>query len=159
MSGKSRNTSLWPKVIIGYFAVVITCIILFVVWVLRQNNDLVRPDYYAEELRFQKQIDRVQRTQELNSRASIAYNVDQQQVTIALPEEHIGRISTGTIQLYRPSDAKLDKHLKLELTADGKQRLDTTQLEAGLWKVRVFWKFNDEEFYFDNSILVSGKGV
>ncbi|MFN7139567.1 MAG: FixH family protein [Limisphaerales bacterium] len=159
MSTKARKTSIWPKAIIGYFAFVITCIVIFVSWVVRQNNDLVRPDYYAEEQRYQEQIDRVQRTKQLNSKASIAYSIDQQQVTIAVPQEHVGRITDGTIQLYRPSNAKLDRNVKLDLGADGKQRLDATQLEAGLWKVRVFWKHNDEEFYYDNSILVSGKGA
>ncbi|MBA4148457.1 MAG: FixH family protein [Verrucomicrobia bacterium] len=159
MSGKARRTSLWPKVIIGYFSVVIICIAFFLAWVLRQNNDLVRPDYYAEELRHQDQLDRVQRTRELNGQATIAYDMDQQQVTVAVPQEHIGRITTGVIHFYRPSDAKLDKNIKLELASDGAQHLDVTQLEAGLWKVRLFWTLNDEEFYFDDSILISGKGA
>jgi cytochrome c oxidase cbb3-type subunit 3 len=40
MSGKARRTSLWPKVIIGYFSVVIICIAFFLAWVGRFESSL-----------------------------------------------------------------------------------------------------------------------
>lgn len=157
MSGMNRNSSLWPKAIIAYFAVVITGIVFFVGWAIRQNMDLVRKDYYAEELQFQQQFDRVQRTQQLNGQASIAYDRAEQRITIALPREHAGQVSTGMIHLYRPSDAKLDRNIRMDLGSDGTHRLDAMQLEAGLWKVRFYWKLDEKEFYFDDSVLIAGK--
>ena len=155
LANQSRG-SIWPKAIIGYFAFVITCMIIFVVWIVRQNNDLVRPDYYAEELRFQKQMERVHRTHNLDTRASIVFDESDRKLHIKIPEEHAGKVSSGMIHLYRPSDAKLDQNLPLALAPDGEQQIDATHLEAGLWRVRVFWKLNDEEFFHDDSIVVSG---
>ena len=154
MNNVKRRGSIWPKAIIGYFVFVIICMIIFVAWVVRQNNDLVRPDYYAEELRFQKQMERVQRTRNLNTRASIVYDGTAQKVYIQIPEEHAGKVSEGIIHLSRPSDAKLDRNLPLALAPDGKQQIDATQLATGLWKVRVFWTFNNEEFFHDDLIVV-----
>ena len=39
-----------------------------------QKVDLVSPDYYEQELKFQGQIDRVERTRRAASQAAVAYD-------------------------------------------------------------------------------------
>jgi nitrogen fixation protein FixH len=157
MSRQPLKRNLWPVAIIAYFAVAILGAVIFVVWAVRQDMDLVRNDYYAEELRFQKQMERVERAGQLKEAASIVYSFDDQMITVALPPDHSNKLSEGSIHFYRPSDATLDLDLKLQVSADGKQRVPTAGLQAGLWKVRLLWKVDGEEFFTDRSIIIAGK--
>ena len=54
-----------------------------------------------------------------------------------------------------PSDARLDQNIRLAVDQKGSQLVDTKKLRPGLWKVRVEWSVNGEEFFFDKSIVVN----
>ena len=60
----------------------------------------------------------------------------------------------GSVVFYRPSDAKLDRVLKLSVNTTGEQTVDATALRAGLWKIRVQWTINGEEFYYEQRITI-----
>ena len=126
---------------------------MFITWSVRQGMDLVREDYYHEEMLFQKQIDTVNRTRAFTRETAIRYDGPAQAITIQLPAEHARQGVTGRIHLYRPSDARLDRHLKLAIDDAGAQRIDTAHLQPGLWKVRTQWSANGHDFYVDRSIV------
>jgi len=63
-------------------------------------------------------------------------------------------VAQGRIQLYRPSDARLDRDLPLALDVNGLQRLDAKRLHAGPWNIRVQWSVDGEEFFLSRSIVV-----
>jgi nitrogen fixation protein FixH len=60
----------------------------------------------------------------------------------------------GRIQLYRPSATGLDRVVKLQLDNKGSQTLDASSLLPGLWKVRVQWTAQNQDFFADKSIVV-----
>lgn len=146
-----RPRSLWPYAIIGWFALFGTAMAAWVVVAVRNDMDLVSHDYYEREIRHQQQIDRQVRTQPIQSQVKLAYDAEHRRITLALPAAHAPH-ARGKITLYRPSDAKLDRMLKLSLNAAGRQLLDTTELRPGLWKVRVQWNVSGEDFYVDQTI-------
>lgn len=148
-------SSIWPRSILVFFAVAILSLAIFITWAVQQNIDLVQPDYYAEEIRFQQQIERLRRTQPTHLQASIIYDSTRQSITVALPATFPPLETSGRIHLYRPSDAALDKNVKLALTADGRQHIDTRSLNAGWWKVRLYWTVRGEEFYSERALLIS----
>ena len=152
VSASSRNP--WPIAVIAFFAIAITAIVAFVVFATRNKMELVRHDYYDEEIRYQQQLDRLSRTRPLNTRVTVAYDPGRQQIRIKLPSEHAQRPISGRIHFYRPSDASLDRDFELAVNADGVQDVDTTKLRAGLWKVRVYWKVNSDDYFFDQSVVV-----
>jgi hypothetical protein len=145
----------WPIVIISYFVVFITFIVVFVIFAARQRTDLVRQDYYDEEIRFQQQIDRVSRTRPISAEVGVTYDSSRQLITITLPVAQANRQPAGKILLYRPSDARLDRNIRLAVDEKGSQLVDTKKLRAGLWKVRVEWSVDGHEFFFDKSIVVN----
>lgn len=145
--------SFWPHAIAIYFIVFAAFIATFITWAVRQNMDLVRKDYYSEEILFQKQLDTMNRTRTFAKEVAIRYDDAMHAITIQLPAEHVA--TSGSVHLYRPSDAKLDCEIKLT-PSNGTQRIDTAKLQAGLWKVRVQWTANGEEFYFDQAVVIGG---
>ncbi len=154
MNPKPASRNPWPIAIIAFFAVFIAFIVTYIVFATRQPEDLVRTDYYDDEIRYQDQIDRVDRTRAVRAQASIAYDAARRDVEIKLPPTHVAQQATGEICLYRPSDSRLDREIKLDLAPNGAQRLDASKLQPGLWKVRLYWKVNGSDYYLDQSIVV-----
>ena len=150
------NRNPWPYAIAIYFAVFITFIAVFIVWAIRQNMDLVCKDYYNDEVLFQKQIDTVNRTHAFAKEVAIQYDEAAHALTVRLPAEHAIQQVSGSIHFYRPSDAKLDRELKLTPSDQGTQCIDTAKLQPGLWNVRVQWKANSQEFSLDQRIVIGG---
>jgi hypothetical protein len=59
----SSRTSLWPISIICFFTVAIIGCVSFVAFCSRHPADLISPNYYEDEVKYQGQIDRLQHTQ------------------------------------------------------------------------------------------------
>jgi nitrogen fixation protein FixH len=146
--------SLWPISIMAFFAIAITFSVCFVTWAVRQQDDLVSADYYEREVRYQTQLDSLNRSQGVAAKTVVTFEPAQQTIVITLPEAQRPGM-TGSVHLYRPSDARLDRELPLTLAADGTQRLDARQLTGGLWKVRVKWNAGGQDYYLDQPVIVT----
>lgn len=146
--------SAWPYAILAWFILFGSALAVWVAVALRQNLDLVSPDYYAHEIRYQQQIDRQARTQSHLADAQITYDPGRQRLTITLPVAHAAR-ALGTVTFYRPSDASLDREAKLAANPAGEQTFDARAMRPGLWKIRVQWTFNGEEFFSDRSVTIA----
>ena len=153
MSSKVNSRNPWP-IGLGLFFIVFTGYIVgFVVFACRQKMDLVREDYYDQEIRFQQQIDRVRRSNPVLADASIEYDRAGDRVTVGLPSVDQTDIS-GTVTFYRPSDAGLDTNVMLGLDVAGHQSVNVHPLRAGLWRVRVQWQAAGREFFFEKPIVI-----
>jgi nitrogen fixation protein FixH len=119
--------------------------------------DLVSANYYEDEVRFQTQIDRLDRTLQLDSPAKVTYDVAQRRIMISLPTAHAQAANEGHIQLYRPSESGLDQRIKLETNSDGVQAIDASKLKPGSWKVKVTWNAGGEDFFLDQKVVVVSK--
>jgi nitrogen fixation protein FixH len=150
----SKQRNLWPAGIIATFVLFIAGTVGLVVLSARNHVELVSPDYYERELRYQEQIASRERTQALPNQARVSYDAAQGSIVIALPAAQ-ALAAQGRIQLYRPSDARLDREVPLALDGNGIQRLDAKQLHSGLWNVRVQWNVAGEEYFLNRSIVVS----
>ena len=157
MPSQATSRNLWPVGIIVAFAIFIAGTAGLIVMAWSQKSDLVSRDYYEQELKFQSQIERLDRARDLGAQASVTYDVAQQRIILSLPVEHALRKAKGRIHLYRPSAARLDRQLKLELNSAGVQDLDASELRPGLWRVRVFWTMGNQEFYLDRSVVIGSK--
>lgn len=155
MNAPAKQWNPWPWALIGFFVCLIGAIASFVTFALRQDMDLVREDYYAEEIRFQNQIDRMTRTRAFEGEIAIVHDPESQRIAIAIPSSHAGGNPSGTVQLYRPSDADLDFEQPLKLAQDSNVHiLHAAKLAAGRWKVRVLWTVNELEYFTEREILL-----
>jgi hypothetical protein len=146
----SRN--FWPYGIILTFALFISATVGLVVLACAQKVDLVSPDYYEQEIRFQTHLDRTARTQTLA--AAVAYDSAARQIRIELPKTVTPDKPAGQIQLYRPSAAGMDRHVPLEVDAQGCQSVDAAMLAPGLWKVRVSWNSAGQDYFLERSVTL-----
>ena len=151
---KSSQFSLWPISIISFFTIAIVGCVTFVAFCSRHPADLISPNYYEAEVKYQKQIDRVQQTLERAPSASVHYDGKTRSITLSVPAEMAATHPTGRINLYRPSALDQDRSFDLELTAKGEQTIDAAKLLPGLWKVRVSWSVAEHQFFIDQQVVI-----
>jgi len=154
MNTTTNSRNLWPTAITGFFVVAILFIVAFIAFAMRQREDLVSADYYEREVRYQSQLDSMNRSQALAAQTVVTFEPAQQVIVITLPPAQT-QGATGNIHLYRPSDARLDRNVPLALNAAGIQRLDAKDLRDGLWKVRVRWNVLGKDYFVDQPVIVS----
>jgi nitrogen fixation protein FixH len=148
----SRN--LWPYAITAWFVLFGSAVAVWITFAVRQRMDLVRADYYEEEVHFQSQLDRLNRTAAMRSEVAIHYDATKRQVTLLLPATPPASRPAGQIHFYRPSNASLDFDVPLAVDAAGLQRIGTDALRGGLWKVRVQWTAAEKDCFFEQAIVV-----
>jgi hypothetical protein len=153
----SRSWNPWPVSIFVFFALALIGCGALVTFCSRHPADLITANYYEDGINFQGQVERVNRTQHLAGKTTVAYDDTRKCITIALPPEQIHHAITGSIQLYRPAATGLDREIKLEVDSAGTQHLDAATLLPGLWKVRISWTVENQEYFTDRKILVQSK--
>lgn len=153
----SRRWDPWPIGITAFLVVFAVCVGSFIAFAVRQQNDLVRPDYYEEEIRYQTQMNRIERTRAMGTSATVASDPAARELTVQIPVPHLGTLSAGTVQLYRPSDAGRDRVVKLAPAVDGRQVVALSDLEPGLWRARVRWTSGGLEYSMDDSLVLPPK--
>jgi nitrogen fixation protein FixH len=151
----TRN--LWPLGIIVTFVLFFAGTVGLIVMACSQKVGLVSADYYEQELKFQGRIDRVERTRNAATQGTIAYDPANRCITVSLPAEQAHREVWGSIELYRPSAAGMDRAVRFQPDPNGVQRLDATGMAPGLWRVRVSWTAEKQNYYLDQKVVVSSK--
>src|SRR5574343_962446 len=95
----------------GYkiLAVYLSFVAVIVFMVFRSSNekfDLVTKDYYAKELKYQDQIERVKRTGQLTEKVVVTN--ENNELKITLPGDFAGKTLKGELLLYCPADESKD---------------------------------------------------
>ena len=146
--------SFWPLGIVGAFVCFIAGTIALIVIACTHKTDLITADYYADELRFQGRLDQLNRTAQHSEQVAVSFDAARQSIVLALPPATVNAQTTGRIQLYRPSATDRDVVVRLELDAMGSQTIDATMLLPGLWKVRIEWTAQNQDYFADKQIVV-----
>ncbi|MFO1501333.1 MAG: FixH family protein [Verrucomicrobiota bacterium] len=155
---QAKGGESWPRVITGVFIVFFAGLVAFIVFANRHSVDLVQADYYEQEIQYQHRLDRVNRTLRAGQPMAVNYDGATRHIVLRLAVAESQSVA-GQIHLYRPSNAQLDQQIPLALDAQGIQKLDSTRLRPGLWKVRVEWQVGGEGFYIDQPIVVPAAGA
>ena len=120
--------------------------------VYQSKIHLVAPDYYKKELAYQDQIDKLQNERALTKSVNIELDQQLQSLLISFPEEL--KVKSGYLELYRPSDASMDRKWKLQLDNDNSQALSVRDLAPGLWQVKLEWQDNSKAFLREENIYL-----
>ncbi|MGA0558336.1 FixH family protein [Larkinella sp. VNQ87] len=140
----------WGKSIVVVFVLFAGFIGTLVFLMSRQQVDLVREDYYQNEVAYQQHIDRVSRTAKLGNAFAIQYQPDQQQLLLTLPVS----LKTGEAKLYRPSDRKQDAVVRLQPNGEHRQTIPTAKLAKGYWKVQLTWSDGQQDYFSEQPLTI-----
>jgi hypothetical protein len=140
----------WGKWIVVSFILFAAFIGVLVTICVRQDISLVAPDYYKQELDFQRQIERTKNLQQLTVKPEIS--IFNNSVMISFKD--FSMMQHGELKLFRPSNANLDLIFELKTTSDTVQLFDLQARERGMYKARMKWAMDDKEYYFEQTVYL-----
>ena len=115
-----------------------------------KNADLVRDDYYENELAFDQNKSEKANYMALNQPIHIEKN--ELGVNFIFPKE-MNADKGGRIEFYRPDQKKYDCEFKLQMNEDHVQRLDYSNFRDGYYDISVHWTdANDKAYIFESNI-------
>lgn len=132
----SATRNPWPIGIGIFIGLFFLSMVAFVVWSLGHRQDLVAPDYHAQDLAYQSVIDSEQRARALGLDP---LRVANGRLEICLPPDS----SNAILSLYRPSDARLDAEQPIALDAEGRASRSIDELAPGRWRASLTWNFRE----------------
>lgn len=114
----------------------------------QQHFDLVTPDYYEQELKFQQVIDGKQNEKKLGKVTSVV--IDEAIITVTIPMDAFD--GEGNVTFYRPDNARYD--VSLPLHGGNSVSLPIEKLKAGMYKVMVSWEHAGKPYYNEQALIV-----
>lgn len=115
----------------------------------KYSHDLVTQDYYAEELAYQKDIDKLKNAKTLNE--NISYKKTTEGLVVYFPSTFKFNKITGKVFLYRPSNKQLDFETPLSLSKPY-LLIPDKRLVDGRWNIKIDWQHNGQSYLFKESI-------
>lgn len=118
----------------------------------RENIDLVTPDYYEQELKFQERIDAVDRTNLLKEQ--LTWELKENSLHLHFPQEFYGKAVSGTVYFFRPSDKRLDVTVAVPELEQGKTTIPLHALRKGMYKMQVSWQADKVDYFKEGVIQI-----
>ena len=154
MTQQKKNSMVWPIGIIVVYGIFMLFLFAYLAFSQSIGVDLVTDDYYAKEIAYQQQIDKMARTKILPVQPQVVPGEQAGEVTVLFDRTLSPQQLEGTILLMRPSDLHLDFTVKLQLDEDGVQKIRNLRLRKGLWKVKIDWRMDELDYYFEEVVIL-----
>jgi hypothetical protein len=141
----------WGWSIVLAFSLFGAFIIGLVIRSFQETIDLVSEDYYQQELGYQHQIDKI-----TNHRAlpvPLTFSQQAQRLVVQFPDDLAAEVQ-GTIQLFRPSDARSDRTVTIALNPARQQIIATDRLVKGHYKIKIDWTNGGAAYYTEETIYI-----
>lgn len=142
----------WGVKITLLYSGFVLLIVTMVSMSMSQKVDLVSKDYYQQELQFQDRINQMDRTKALSEQLS--WQVQNDELVLDFPDQFKGRQTSGKVFFFRPSDAVLDKNIKIQVDTLNTKSISIKNLKKGLYKMQVNWEVENIQYYNEGFIHI-----
>ena len=142
----------WGTGIAIFYSFFVIAMLVFVFAATKQDNSLVSDTYYEEDLSYQKKLDKMQRTNQLNHVFELSIEQNSKGISVTIPEElpHF----KGNMTLFHPAYASLDQAYPIENNAQHKQIIPVEKLKKGRWLVKIEGE-NEGKNYYHEAYLIA----
>lgn len=127
-------------------------IIALVVNSFSKKIDLVTPDYYAKELKYQQQINKMNAAKNLPLAAT--WVVSNKAIELIFPADFDANQLSGDITLFKPSNNMSDKRFSIKTAENGIQSIPIEGLEKGMYKMKIDWKHGNQAYYQEAVVVL-----
>jgi hypothetical protein len=142
----------WGKAI---FLVMTAFVLLMASFMYRaafNQEELVAEDYYAQELRYQDQIDKLNRTAALDGKVHVVLNGSTLQ--IEWPQAVRNKAVAGELYLQRPSDARADARFPVKPDTSGVAIIDLGDRLKGAYNAVLEWSADGTTYLTQERLYV-----
>ncbi|PWK77355.1 hypothetical protein LX99_03168 [Mucilaginibacter oryzae] len=139
----------WGKgIVIGMMAFM-CYIIAMGVAMFRQPDD-VDSHYYEKGLAFNTDYDKEKQVLMDNAQPMINIEANTLLVKFAKPAK-------GTVDLKRPDNDKLDRHINLQSNQTGNVAIPLNQLKQGRWQLVFNWESSGKKYLYTTEVYTHGR--
>jgi hypothetical protein len=143
----------WGTGILITIIIFMSITVLTGIYLMNQDVQLVTDNYYEKDLKYQNQIDKLNRTAALEEKVEIKF--DGLAVELVFPTSFDKSKLSGEIYFYRPSDRKKDFTIPLTLNSEARQIIPVTRIDKGFWRIKLSWSSDGIEYYNERAITVN----
>ena len=136
--------------VIVVMAIFILIMTQFMVRAYQNQETLVAEDYYAKEIRYQEQIDKMHNSSALGE--AVRFEALPGRLVIDFPQAMHGKAITGELFLMRPSDARSDLRIPVTADADGRSTVDTGEQMKGAYSVHLEWQVAGIDYFSEDKV-------
>jgi hypothetical protein len=116
-----------------------------------QKFELVQPDYYADELKYQSVIDATQRAKEIGGALIIKQELGK--LMVKLPSSFTNTTIKGKAHLYYAADIKKDITKNFE-TSNGELMIELVSTTKGNYTLKLDLERNGVTYYYEQKIFI-----
>lgn len=139
----------WATGIFLAYSAFVALIIIMVISTYKQNIDLVTPDYYEQELKYQQRQAELIRSNHLQE--NVLVKMTDAALILKFPQ---GKSISGEVELFRPSDKRMDVELPISTNADGEMYINTSPMKSGMYKIQISWMMDDISYFNEETIVI-----
>lgn len=143
----------WGTGIVLAFVGFISFILYFVITMNvddSYNHDLVTKEYYQKELKFQEEIDALERAKKLGM--VLVVKQTSSGLLVSFPENLQHKKVSGTVFLYRPSNKQLDFEIPISLS-NPYLLIPNKRLLDGRWNIAIQWEYDNKQFLTKKELM------
>lgn len=142
----------WGTGIFIFLALFILASVAFIIFAVNQDVNLVHKDYYEKGTDFTRQMEVKARSERYMSLISI--NQDKDSVKIIFPDELAGRIDSGYVVFYRPSDMHNDLNFRLQPGCNSFSAAKD-QMISGRYIIRLNWYSDRYDYEVNKETIIN----
>jgi hypothetical protein len=143
----------WGVKIAATYIIFVIGVLVMVLIFMNQDVHLVTDNYYAKELEYQNQIDKINRTNQLDEQLQIMNQPSL--IKFIFPQQFKTEKIQGKIQFYRPSDQSKDFVIDIMTDTSNSQIVGTEKFSKGVWRVKIDWSVKENTYYNEKILLVN----
>jgi hypothetical protein len=145
----------WGTKIALVYAVFAGSTLGFVTYAMRQQVDLVSPEYYADSLSYDARQAAASRVLELGSAFRFEAGDNGRSLAVTWPAS--ARPTSGRLHLYRASGSALDRTLGIDpetIDPAGRLLIPLSEVETGSWLAQLEWTARNEIYFAELRVVV-----
>ncbi len=139
----------------GIFLVIVLFLgacVAFIIYSQRQKWNMVEEDYYPKELRHEEKLVKIRNANALTMQLQV--KLDKSNMIVQFPDDFQGKVITGIINVYRPSDEDLDVILPVAADTSLSQFIPLQRFSRGRYVVKVDWRCAGKDYFTEKDIFI-----
>ena len=121
----------------------------------RHDVNMVKKNYYDDDINYQKHYDRTQNEQALTEKIQIHFDTELESVVIKFPTNM--PLPVGKIMLFHPARDTDDKSFEIKADQALDMVIPVKGFPNGRWQVQINWESGNKSFYKETYIVIQNK--
>ena len=143
----------WAFAVPAFYITFVLALVGVLIFSTFNKVELVDKNYYDKEIVYEKQIDKIRRTNALTEKLTVSSVSGF--VMVQFPKFMDKNKLTGKILFFKPSESRQDFFTTINPDNENKMIFGTDKISKGLWRIKIDWASGDSTYYNEEVVLLN----